>query len=363
MCGVLLFSGPHAAARLAASLDRLRHRGPDDAGTWVHGEVALGFARLAINGTGPAGHQPHRHGHMVGAINGEIYNHRALSRACDLPQSLCDTRVVFPLLERNGPRVIDHLDGFYSAVVLRRGGDTAICLRDHIGKKPLFVGRSGTELFIVSELKVLDDVDWFQLLPRGASEIDLHTGEVSLVAEHRPVVPDSGLVPLFEDAVRKRMPLAEHPVGVYLSGGLDSSLVSAVVSRLRDDAVYFTLGNPDGPDRQAVDVVVRELGLRDVRTVPLPPPERILELIRSVVHATESFNPSIVSNGLATYLLAEATHAAGINVVLTGEGADELFGGYHSFREQDPWREVRRRLINDMQFTELLWGKYNGLKI
>jgi asparagine synthase (glutamine-hydrolysing) len=138
---------------------------------------------------------------------------------------------------------------------------------------------------------------------------------------------------------------------VFLSGGLDSSLVAAFASRLRNDVTYFTLGVSE--DRQAVDTVVAALGLVDVRVLSLPQPANIPALIRAVVHATESFNPSIVSNGLATYLLAQAAHNAGIKVVLTGEGADELFGGYHSFREQDPWLEVREQLIDDMQFTEL----------
>jgi asparagine synthase (glutamine-hydrolysing) len=76
-------------------------------------------------------------------------------------------------------------------------------------------------------------------------------------------------------------------------------------------------------------------------------------LLRSVVFATESFNPSVVSNGLSTFLLAQAVHNDGIKVVLTGEGADEFFGGYHAFRESGPWREIRHQLISDMQFTEL----------
>jgi len=319
----------------------------------VHGDVALGFARLAINGTSTDGHQPHQFADLIGAVNGEIYNHLELARAFGLPQSSCDIGVVLPLLERIGSRLIDDLDGFYAAVVLRHGSDKAICLRDHMGKKPLFVGRSGTELFVVSELKVLDEVEWFEFLPLGVSEVDLRTGEVSIVAEHRPIVPEQDLLPLFEDAVRKRVPSDDQPVGVFLSGGLDSSLVAATVSRLRDDAVYFTLGDADGPDRQAVDEVVRALGIRDMRNVELPPVHRIPDLVRAVVRATESWNPSIVSNGLATYLLARAAHAAGIKVVLTGEGADELFGGYHSCREEDPWRAVRRQLIADMQFTEL----------
>ncbi len=353
MCGIVLLSGPRAAARLPQCLNRLRHRGPDSQGTWIAGDVALGLARLAINGDQTFGRQPHKHGDLVGAINGEIYNHRALSHSHGLKPSNCDTRIVLPLFERGGPRIIDILDGFYSAVVLHPAQREVNCLRDAMGKKPLFVGRSSSELFITSELKILDECDWFELLPRGVAKVDLDTGGVARCAEHRSVAPDQALARLFESAVRKRMPDSDQPVGVFLSGGLDSSLVAAFVSRLRNDAIYFTLGNAEGPDRRAVEEVVHALELRDVRAVPLPLTEQIPGLIQDVVYATERFNPSIVSNGLATYLLAKAAHEAGIKVVLTGEGADELFGGYHSFCEQDPWQEVRQRLIDDMQFTEL----------
>ncbi len=117
--------------------------------------------------------------------------------------------------------------------------------------------------------------------------------------------------------------------------------------------MYFTLGDQGGSDHQSVTVVANALGIRQMHTVPLPTPSEIPELIRRIVFATESYNPSIVSNGLATFLLARAAHNAGIKVVLTGEGADELFGGYHFFNESDPWRDVRLRLIEDMQTTEL----------
>lgn len=345
--------GPGAASRLPECLNRLRHRGPDDQSAWSDGDVALGFARLAINGDGAVGRQPHQFGALVGAVNGEIYNHRELRRKYGLPSSECDTDIVLPLLARNGPHLIDELDGFYSAVVLRPQAQEVLCLRDYMGKKPLFVGRSSTELFITSELKALDECEWFELLPRGVAKVDLDTGEVVRVLAHRLVVPEQDLASAFQQAVHKRMPSPKQPVGVFLSGGLDSSLVAAFASRLRSDVTYFTLGNAEGPDRQAVEAVVAALGLVDVRAVPLPEPESLPALLRAVVYATESFNPSIVSNGLATYLLARAAHGAGIKVVLTGEGADELFGGYHSFREHDPWLDVRERLINDMQFTEL----------
>lgn len=137
------------------------------------------------------------------------------------------------------------------------------------------------------------------------------------------------------------------------SGGLDSSLVASYVSRLRDDAIYFVLGENGCSDSKAVKTVVKALGLKDVRKVPLPNEQELPRLLNLVVHATESYNPSVISNGLATYLLAKAARDAGVKVILTGEGADELFGGYHQFQQHQAWRKTRKQLIQDMQFTEL----------
>lgn len=353
MCGVVFLAGPRAEARIGGCLERLRHRGPDDESVWTGSQVALGFARLAINGPGASGRQPHRHGDLIGAINGEIYNHVALTASHALTPSPCDTHVVLPLLERLGHRVIDELDGFYAGVILRISTREVLCIRDHMGKKPLFVGRSEGEIFIASELKAFDQVEWFKPLPRGVSTVDLETGRALSIASHRSVEAGDDVSLLLEAALRKRMPAADQPLGVFLSGGLDSSLIAALISRQREDATYFTLGDQSGADRIAVEALAGTLGLRDVRFVPLPERERLPELIRRVVYATESFNPSIVSNGLATFLLAEAAHHAGIKVVLSGEGADELFGGYHLFGPTDPWREVRAQLIDDMHLTEL----------
>jgi asparagine synthase (glutamine-hydrolysing) len=353
VCGVVLLAGPRARDRIEVVTSRLRHRGPDDQTHWAAEHVALGFTRLEINGPGALGRQPYEHGESVGAFNGEIYNHQELASEHGLPRGLSDTRVILPLLARLGPRVIDVLDGFYAGVALDRSTDELLCLRDHMGKKPLFVGRSFGEVFVVSELKALDGVEWFAPLPLGASSVDLRTGRVRVLAEHRAHPLRGDLPRILRAAVHKRVPSPDQPVGVFLSGGLDSAIVSAFVARERTDATFFVLGNEDGPDRQAVSSLVAALQLANVREVPLPPPDALDGLLRAVVESTESFNPSIVSNGAATYLLARAARDAGIEVVLTGDGADELFGGYHDFAPGDPWNEMRQRLVEDMQSTEL----------
>jgi asparagine synthase (glutamine-hydrolysing) len=354
MCGILLLHGPRANERMDVCLPRLAHRGPDERATWTKGQLCLGFCRLAINDKGIHGRQPHTHGDLVGAFNGEIYNHDALVERHGLrQQGTCDIHVVLPLVEQFGAEVLDLLDGFFSGLVFDRRTSELVTLRDHMGKKPLYVGRSGSELFVTSELKALEQVEWFAPLPKGFAKVDLQSGEVELVRGHQLEASGESLDVLLREAVRKRLPRADEPLGLFLSGGLDSSIIAALVTHHRPDAVHYTLADDTSPDLIPCALVIEALGLEHVRRVPLPGPKVLPTLIEAVVYATESYNPSIVSNGLCTYLLAQAAHADGIKVVLTGEGADELFGGYHRFTRDQPWRQTRRRLVEDMHFTEL----------
>ncbi|MFK4753825.1 asparagine synthetase B family protein [Oceanobacter antarcticus] len=334
-------------------MNRIHHRGPDDQSIWSEGDTALGFVRLAINGDLIEGQQPCADGALASAFNGEIYNFKDLAQRYGLGHYCSDTLIILPLFQLLGPEIIHQLDGFYSGVIVNNEAQKVVCLRDHMGKKPLFFGFSEGDLFITSELKALNHIDCFEPLPIGVSEIDLTSGTVTQILDHQAQATTNNLNELLHNAVLKRLPDSEQPLGLFLSGGLDSSLIASIASKYRDDIHYFTLGTEEGSDHQAVQTVIEALNLKKVTFVPLPSKSEIPALIENIVLATESYNPSIVSNGLATWLLARAARQAGIKVVLTGEGADELFGGYHQFSQTDPWRETRRQLIQDMQFTEL----------
>ena len=209
-------------------------------------------------------------------------------------------------------------------------------------------------VFIASELKAFDSVDSFVEVPLGVSVVDLKNGTTHQTTTVSLLPTRRTLQEIFVDAVEKRIPPVGQPFGVFLSGGLDSSLVASIVSRSRPDAVYFTLSGDTNQDGQSVKEVISFLGLKNIRRVQIPDAEDLDALIPAVVQATESFNPSIVSNGLGTFLLAQAARKEGIKVILGGEGADELFGGYHSFHSaSDPWKSTRTRLIEDMHRTEL----------
>jgi asparagine synthase (glutamine-hydrolysing) len=369
MCGIILLIGKNATSRIQHSLLRIKHRGPNDSHIWMNNQIAIGFTRLAINGSLEKGRQPYEFEDLIGAINGEIYNHIELESLNHIPFNECDTHIVLPLFKKFGDQFIHYLDGFYSGIIFHKISQKLFCFRDHIGKKPLFIGRSESEIFVTSELKAFDQIDWFMPVPLGFCSIDISTGKITELSNYEKSTFNFNktnddikrstkdleieLFDLLQKSVKKRLPSMDQPLGVFLSGGLDSSIIASLVSKYRDDTIYFTLGNQNHLDRKFVEILVKSIGLKNLCFVDLPNIEELPNFLKKVVYATESFNPSIISNGLATFLLSEAANKIGIKVVLTGEGADELFGGYHIFKQNDPWSETREQLIKEMNYTEL----------
>lgn len=375
MCGVVLLAGPSALNRIPECLQRLQHRGPDAVDVWQQEALAIGFARLAINDPSPAGGQPYRYGDFVCAVNGEIFNSSELCTRyqLDVPSSN-DCHVIPALLHQLGINAVTELDGFFAGVVYDQRDHQLYCLRDGMGKKSLFVGRSGSELFVSSELKALDRVDEFMAVPSGLSRLDLASGELTLLVDTDLVASDDSGAGCFQKtspasasmadkqaqlhqrltaAVIKRLPENGQPLGVFVSGGLDSSIIAALIHQQRRDVVYYTLTSGSAEDGYYVQSLADHLGLPELRSVSLPDEAELDHLIRTLVYTTESFNPSIISNGLCTYLLARAARQDGLKVVLSGEGADELFGGYHYFTADAPWHSTRMQLLADMRNTEL----------
>lgn len=358
MCGIFLLYGPRAKERLQEGLQRIKHRGPDDTGRYDHDLLSLGFNRLAINEKGAKGAQPFRFKNYISTMNGEIYNHESLKKKYGIDEidGECDTQVVAPLFDILGSQLISDLDGFYSGIIYDEEKNELFCLRDYIGKKPLFVGLSQTEVFITSELKAVSDIQSFCIIPKGFSKINLITAEVEIQKSHQLIRLNrdgQSLKDSIEKAVLKRLPSKKEPLGIFLSGGLDSSIIASIVSKYRDDTIYYTLAEEGSDDYSYVKLLEKYLGLKQVKFIDSCKNDHLNSLIKKVVKSTESYNPSMISNGLCTYLLSEAANRDGLKVVLTGEGADELFCGYHFFRPQDPWKQTRQNLINDMHFTEL----------
>jgi len=315
----------------------------------------LGFVRLSINGTGSDGSQPFSAGFQHCLINGEIFNHQELKETNKIEEhSVSDTSVVLPLYQQMGDQFLDLLDGFFSGVIYDEERQRLICFRDHIGKKPLYSGRIGDNVFVCSELKSLPSYSSFSRVPKGLSTINMESGEpISLrKIQDTQLRPNSVLRDIVVRSILKRIPAPPRRFGVFLSGGLDSSIVASIVNQFRDDAVFYSLTDETSPDYEPTRNIAQHLKI-EIRSVPLPTQKQLPALIEDVVVATESYNPSFISNGIATYLLAQAAHADGLKVVLSGEGADEVFLGYHKLSQNEDWQGIRTSLLDNLHFTEI----------
>ncbi len=347
MCGIVAIIGN---GNIENALNKIKHRGLDATKIVYSENVAIGFNRLAINDKSQNGTQPFKLNNLIGVFNGEIYNADELRKEFSIAtKSNSDTEIILPLFEKLGSSIIHHLDGFYSGIIYDKKNKQTFLLRDYIGKKPLFFANSSNDSFIVSELKVIDFINDFQIVPKGFSKIE--NGAINLLETHQiPFTSKDTLKETFVEAVKKRIPKNEKQFGVFLSGGLDSSIIASIVAKYADNVIYYTLGNID--DLNFVNVLAKQLNIK-VKNIDLPKSKELPELIDKVVYHTESYNPSLISNGLATYLLSAEAHKDNLKVVLSGEGADELFCGYPVSKNVKEWFEKRAELIENMHFTEL----------
>ncbi len=355
MCGLLAIidtpaSGPRAAthaARGEALIDALRHRGPDQRGTLAWAHAWLGHRRLAIVSP-ETGEQPCVAGaegsRTAWVTNSEIFNHLDLRPLCDeLPDSESDSAVIGPIVRNFGLDSIAMFDGQFSLVVVHEDRPHWIAARDHIGICPLFVGfhADGT-MWFASEMKCLvEDCERVEIVEPGTAWVRDDAG-VRLVRWYdrawmhaTPAAPAEprAVRDVVIAAVEKRM-MSDVPWGVLLSGGLDSSLVASIAQRasLRrgEGPIHtFSIGLDGSPDLDHARAVAKFLGTRHHEfrfTV-----EEAIDALPTVVEHLESDQQ--IRTGVPTYLLAQRVKAAGFKMVLSGEGADEILGGYLYFHK------------------------------
>ncbi len=349
MCGILSIldthaSGPMAhmhAQRAEVLLDRLSHRGPDGRGVARVPGAWLGHRRLAI--VDPrGGAQPFRHQGLAWVANGEIYNHADLRPRFGAAPSDSDCAVIGPVWGRLGDRTPGVLDGPFAFVCVCEKTGRWIAARDEIGINPLYLGRhaDGT-IWFASEMKALiDDCVSVELVEPG----HLWTGgpdrPTRCARWHTPewasTVPDApadlgALRSALIESVRKRT-MADVPWGVLISGGVDSSLIASIATRLARERGAppphsFSIGLEGGPDLAPARRVAEFLGTRHHEfafTI-----DEALDAIPKTLEHLESYQQ--VRTGVPTMLLARRVRELGFKMVMSGEGADEIFGGYLYF--------------------------------
>ena len=353
---------------------KVRHRGPDWSGIYGAKNALLAHERLAI--VDPAsGNQPifSEDRNLILAANGEIYNHRVLKENLSIDynfQTNSDCEIILALYKEKGVDFLDDLNGIFGFVLYDETNDQYLVARDHMGIIPLYMGwdKFGT-FYIASELKALEGVcNKIEIFPPGHF---LFSGDSKPVRWYKrdwmnyEAVSNNKtdlklLQDALEDAVHRQL-MSDVPYGVLLSGGLDSSITSALAkkyskNRIESDdqkaAWYpqlhsFAVGLVGSPDLKAAKLVADHIGsIHHEVTFTI---QEGLDAIKDVIFHLETYDVTTVRASTPMYLLARVIKSMGIKMVLSGEGADEIFGGYLYFHKAPNAEEFHKETVRKLE--------------
>ncbi len=348
MCGIVALWGSTDSATVNRMLDTIQHRGPDDRAVHDHpAGASLGHTRLSIIDPG-GGRQPLLADNAALVCNGMIYNDRPLRAALgsDRFSTATDSESVLRGYLAWGTAVVERIDGMF-AFVLVDGDGRCVAARDPLGKKPLFWGRIGTAIVFASEIKALDGIaDGIDVFPAGCvwdSEHGLR--QYYAVPQPRDGGRDErGAIASvrvgLERAVARRL-RSDVRLGAFLSGGLDSSVIAAIAQRHLGDLHTYAVGLVGSSDLAAARLVAEHLGT--IHHEYVIGPEEISAALPRVIRHLESYDRDLVRSAVPTWFVAREA-AREMKVVLTGEGADELFAGYSYHADYTDGDALQREL-------------------
>ncbi|MFZ4860579.1 asparagine synthase B [Sphingobacterium sp. Mn56C] len=337
---------------------RIRHRGPDWSGIYSSPSAMLAHERLAIVDP-KSGSQPlySPDGQVVLAVNGEIYNHQELRNA--MPHynftTNSDSEVVLALYLEKGPRFVEELNGIFGFALYDARDNSFFIARDHMGIIPLYYGTDSLgQFFVASELKSLEGfcVDIAQFPPghyvyskAGLEPTKWYSRDWESYAAVEERHSDLDALRTALEAAVHRQLMSDVPYGVLLSGGLDSSVIAAITKKFaskrvesgdQEDAWYpqlhsFAVGLKGAPDLKAAKKAADFIGTihHEVHFTI----QEGLDAIRDVIYHLETYDVTTIRASTPMYLLARVIKSMGIKMVLSGEGSDELFGGYLYFHK------------------------------
>lgn len=383
MCSILgildLRSDPAALRTQALDLSRrMRHRGPDWSGVYANERAILVHERLAIVGV-DSGAQPllSPEGTQALAVNGEIYNHRQLRSALEADyafQTHSDCEVILPLYAKFGHDFLNQLEGMFAFVLWDDAKQHWLVARDPIGIIPLYYGHDAHgNLYFASELKALAPVckEAREFPPghywaKGDAEPTryYHPGWREFEAVKDGPTDRAALRAAFESAVKSHM-MSDVPYGVLLSGGLDSSLVAAIAKkyaarRVEEDEKTeawwpqlhsFAVGLKESPDLKAAREVAAHIGTVHHEfhfTV-----QEGIDALSDVIYHLETYDVTTIRASTPMYLMARRIRAMGIKMVLSGEGSDELFGGYLYFHKAPDAKSLHEETVRKLDALHL----------
>jgi len=352
---------------------KIRHRGPDWSGIFDNENAIMAHERLAI--VDPAsGKQPlfSSDKKLVLAANGEIYNHRILRKQFESTydfQTQSDCEIILALYKEKGVNFIDDLNGIFGFAIYDVENDAYFIARDHMGIIPLYVGwdQNGT-FYVASELKALESVcTKIELFPPGHY---FHSKEGKFVqwykrdwSEYDAVKDNETSIQEIKEALEAavhRQLMSDVPYGVLLSGGLDSSVTSAIAKKYAQKRIEsedtadawwpqlhsFSVGLEGSPDLAAAQKVADHIGTvhHEIKFTI----QEGLDAIKDVIYNLETYDTTTIRASTPMYLMARVIKSMGIKMVLSGEGADELFGGYLYFHKAPNPKEFHQETVRKL---------------
>ncbi len=342
MSGIAVSHGASEEADLRRMLAKLEHRG-EMSGIKNLGNITLGY----------------RSNHIGGGKSSEdvttFSSNGKTSAVCDgylFNDDLFDhdhSSLVAASYQQKGKDFLNDLEGSYALAVTN--GESLLVARDPFGIKPLYYGQDKEKTYFASEIKelaeVTEDINVFPpghyYTPQGGFQPFTSDPRGSEEPMKNPEVAASRLKEIMVRAVEKRFLENERP-GVLLSGGLDSSIVAAAARHNTENLETFAVGLEGSADLEAAQLVAQYLDAQHTQHVYTE--EEIMQVLAKVIYHLESFDAPLVQSAIANYFASKLAADAGCHSVLCGEGADELFGGYHYIKELESEEAVEKELLN-----------------
>ncbi len=378
MCGIVsIFNIKQQTAGLREKAlrmsQKIRHRGPDWSGIYCGKSAILAHERLSIVDP-ESGKQPlfSPDGKQILAVNGEIYNHQEIRRQYADRfrfQTGSDCEVILALYKEKGPDFIEDLNGIFAFALYDEENDEFLIARDHIGIIPLYIGYdSDGKVYVASELKALEGQCeryepflpghyYWSRTPGMRKWYQRDWMQYDAVKDNE--ASSEGIRQALRQAVKRQM-MSDVPYGVLLSGGLDSSVISAIAEkyaekRIEDDGRSkawwprlhsFAVGLKGAPDLDKARLVAEHIGTvhHEINYTI----QEGLDAIRDVIYFIETYDVTTVRASTPMYLLARVIKSMGIKMVLSGEGADEIFGGYLYFHKAPDAREFHEETVRKL---------------
>jgi asparagine synthase (glutamine-hydrolysing) len=374
MCSIFgildIKTGAQALRPKALEYSRLlRHRGPDWSGIYNNENAILVHERLSIvdteHGAQPLYNADKKH---VLAVNGEIYNHKTLAKELNVDyqfQTGSDCEVILPLYEEYGVEFIDKLQGMFAFILYNETDNSYLIARDHIGIIPLYTGYDEEgNFYVASEMKALMPIcKTVSEFPPGHI-LDSRVGKLQkyykrnwqqYAAIKDNTTSTTKIREALEESVKSHL-MTDVPYGVLLSGGLDSSLISAITQKFASRRIEendlseawwpkvhsFACGLEGSPDLIAAQTVADSIGT--IHHSVIFTEQEGIDALKEVIYHLETYDVTTIRASTPMYLMARKIKAMGIKMVLSGEGADEIFGGYLYFHKAPNAKEFHEEL-------------------